>query len=136
MLYNSDDDDNEPRGKKNGKFGDSDEEDEEGEDDIERFISNVTKKPAATAQPMRAAIEVPTDVLEAVEKNERTHEVGMVDSEALDQSQANQLLSFDKKFYQKVTRNLFQYNEYADIVSKLFVKRDHQFSGVPSCVGV
>jgi hypothetical protein len=69
---------------------------------------------------------VPTDVFEAVEKNERTHEVGLVDVKALDQSLDKQLLSFDKKFYQKVTRKLFQINEYQDIVAKLFAKRDHQ----------
>jgi hypothetical protein len=35
------------------------------------------------------------DILEAVEKNERGNEMGM--DKALDQ--ANQLLSFDKRFY-------------------------------------
>lgn len=49
----------------------------------------------------------------------------MVDSKDFEQSQANQLLSFDKKFYQKVSRKLFQYNEYSEIVNKLFHKKDH-----------
>lgn len=50
-----------------------------------------------------------------IEKNERMNEVGP--DKIIDQ--ANQLLSFDKKFYQ-VKKKLFDYNEYSDITRKLY----------------
>jgi hypothetical protein len=55
------------------------------------------------------------DILDVVDKNERMNEVGH--DKALDQG--NQLLSFDKKFYQ-VKKKLFDYSEYPNISSKLF----------------
>ena len=66
-----------------------------------------------------------------IERNERMNEVGP--DKIIDQ--ANQLLSFDKKFYQ-VKKKLFDYNEYSDITRKLYQQKDHQFKGVVSAIAV
>jgi len=45
------------------------------------------------------------------------------------------LLSFDKKFY-SVKKKLFDYNEYAEITNKIFIKKDHKFNGTVSSITV
>ena len=72
------------------------------------------------------------DILEVIEKNEKLNEVGGREK-IIDQGA--QLLSFDKKFY-TFKKKLFDYNEYTDITSKLFLKKDHQFKGVISALTV
>ena len=104
----------------------------EEDDDIEEFIRGVkgattttTKKqpePQVEIRPM--SIATTGDILEAVEKNERANEMGL--DKALDQT--NQLLSFDKRFYQ-VKKKLLDYTEYKDLSAKLFTT-------VPSSISV
>jgi hypothetical protein len=55
------------------------------------------------------------DVLEAIERNERTNEMGF--DKTLDS--ANLLLSFDKRFYQ-VKKKLLDFTDYKDLSTKLF----------------
>ena len=64
------------------------------------------------------------NILTMIEKNEKGNESI---PEAILQ-QANQLLSFDNKFY-NVKNNIACYEEYAIIARKLH-QRDHQFYGI------
>ena len=68
------------------------------------------------------------NILTMIEKNEKGNESI---PEAILQ-QANQLLSFDNKFY-NVKNNIACYEEYSIIARKLH-QRDHQFYGIVQCV--
>ena len=92
---------------------------EEDNEDIEEFIRGVkggtSKKgePEVVVRP--STFQTTGDVLEAIERNERTNEMGF--DKTLDS--ANLLLSFDKRFYQ-VKKKLLDFTDYKDLSTKLF----------------
>lgn len=72
------------------------------------------------------------DILDMIEKNEKMNEVAAPDKV---NDAANQLLSFDKKFY-NVQKKLMFYSEFSTIAKKLHFQKDHQFSGIVSAIAV